>query len=102
MLKEKAGLEAQMKTFNLIDDLKVIQFDGTLECKDKLEEVFYDYAPIEWEYVGRTDKIKLTDFPRLFEEVNAGDYIIRDRQECPLLIEENDFERLFEVEDEHN
>ena len=49
MLKEKAGLEVQMKTFNLIDDLKVIQFDGTLECKDKLEEVFYDYAPIEWE-----------------------------------------------------
>lgn len=50
-------------------------------------------------YVGRTEKIKLTDFPRLFEEVNAGDYIIRDRQECPLLIEENDFERLFEVEE---
>lgn len=50
MLKEKAGLEVQMKTFNLREDLKVIQFDGTLECKDKLEEVFYDYAPIEWEW----------------------------------------------------
>lgn len=89
-----------MKTFNLIDDLRVIQFDGTLECKDKLEEVFYEYAPIEWEYVGRTDKIKLTDFPRLFEEVVTGDYIIKDSCDCPLLIEQNDFERLFEVEDE--
>lgn len=76
-----------MKTFNLQDDLQVIQFDGTFECKDKLDEVFYEYAPIEWEYVGRTDKIKLTDFPRLFGEVNAGDYIIRDRCESPLLIE---------------
>lgn len=27
-----------MKTFNLREDLKVIQFDGTLECKDKLED----------------------------------------------------------------
>lgn len=86
-----------MKTFNLIDDLRVIQFDGTFECKEKLDEVFYDYAPIEWEYVGRTDKIKLTDFPRLFEEVNAGDYIISDSCDCPLLVEQNDFERLFEV-----
>lgn len=86
-----------MKTFNIQDDLQVIQFDGTFECKEKLDEVFYDYAPIEWKYVGRTDKIKLTNFPRLFEEVNAGDYIIRDRCECPLLIEQNDFERIFEV-----
>lgn len=100
MLKEKAGLEVQMKVFNLMNDLRVIQFDGTFECKEKLEEVFYDYAPIEWEYVGRTDKIKLTDFPRLFEEVNAGDYIIKDSCDCPLLLEQNDFERLFEVEDD--
>lgn len=89
-----------MKTFNLQGDLQVIQFDGTFECKDKLEEVFFDYAPIEWEYVGRTDKIKLTDFPRLFEEVVVGDYIIKDSCDCPLLLEQNDFERLFEVEDE--
>lgn len=89
-----------MKTFNLIDDLRVIQFDGTFECKEKLNEVFYEYAPIDWEYHGRSDKIKLIDFPRLFEEVVEGDYIIRDRYECPLLIEQNDFERLFEVEDE--
>lgn len=40
MLKEKAGLEVQMKTFNLKEDLKVIQFDGTFECKEKLEEIF--------------------------------------------------------------
>ena len=89
-----------MKTFNIIDDLRVIQFDGTFECKEKLEEVFYDYATIEWEYVGRTDKIKLKDFPRLFNEVVEGDYIIIDTCDSPLVIEQNDFERLFEVEDE--
>ena len=42
------ALAVQMKTFNIKEDLKVIQFDGTFECKEILEEVFYDYAPIEW------------------------------------------------------
>lgn len=97
MLKEKAGLEVLMKTFNLIDDLKVIQFDGTLECKDKLEEVFYDYAPIEWEWQPYSDKIKLKDFPRLYNEVVEGDYIIIDTCDYPLVIEKEDFERIFEV-----
>lgn len=100
MLKEKAGLEVQMKTFNLREDLKVIQFDGTLECKDKLEEVFYDYAPIEWEWQPYSDKIKLKDFPRLYNEVVEGDYIIIDTCDSPLVIEEEDFERIFEVEND--
>ena len=103
MLKEKAGLVVQMKTFNLKEDLKVIQFDGSFECKDKLEEVFYDYYPIEWEWENdSSDKIKLKDFPRLFNEVVVGDYIIIGTCDYPLVIEEDDFERIFEVENEHN
>ena len=99
MLKEKAGLEVQMKTFNLKEDLKVIQFDGSFECKDKLEEVFYDYYPIEWEWENDySDKIKLKDFPRLFNEVVAGDFVVIDTCDSPLVIEEDDFERIFEVE----
>ena len=100
MLKEKEGLEVQMKTFNLIADLKVVQFDGTLECKDRLEEIFYEYKPIEWEWQPNSDKIKLTDFPRLFNYVVEGDYIISDTNNYPLVMSEEDFERIFEVENE--
>ena len=83
-----------MKTFNLIDDLKVIQFDGTLECKDKLEEVFYDYAPIEWEWQPYSDKIKLKDFPRLYNEVVEGDYIV-EVFDIPIIVSADIFEMRF-------
>lgn len=88
-----------MKTFNIKEDLKVIQFDGTFECKEILEEVFYDYAPIEWEWENNSNLIKLKDFPRLFTEVVKGDYIIRDSGDYPLVMSEDDFERIFEVEE---
>ena len=67
-----------MKTFNIKEDLKVIQFDGTFECKEILEEVFYEYAPIEWEMENNSNLIKLKDFPLLFTEVVKGDYIIQE------------------------
>ena len=88
-----------MKTFNLKEDLKVIQFDGTFECKEKLEEVFYDYVPIEWEWEDNSNMIKLKDFPRLFNEVEKGDYVILDNCDYPLVMSEDDFERIFEVEE---
>ena len=83
-----------MKTFNLREDLKVIQFDGTLECKDKLEEVFYDYAPIEWEWQPYSDKIKLKDFPRLYNEIVEGDYIV-EVFDIPIIIPADIFEMRF-------
>lgn len=86
-----------MKTFNIKDDLKVIQFDGTFECKEILEEVFYDYAPIEWEWENNSNLIKLKDFPRLFTEVVKGDYaLISGENKLLAVLDEKYFNTLFE------
>lgn len=87
-----------MKTFNIKDDLKVIQFDGTFECKEILEEVFYDYAPIEWEWENNSNLIKLKDFPLLFTEVIKGDYIlVSNTNEILMILDEEYFNKVFEV-----
>ena len=48
---------------------------------------------------NNSNLIKLKDFPRLFTEVVKGDYIIRDSGDYPLVMSEDDFERIFEVEE---